>query len=60
MTQPFGSDRPGRVKKSKSRGGSGDDGENDDQEHEDEFLRSLPRQSLRDVVVDVISSTENQ
>ena len=32
MAQPFGSDRSGRVKwKSKSRGGSGDDGEDDDQ-----------------------------
>ena len=32
MAQPFGNGRPGRVKrKSKSRGGSGDDGEDDDQ-----------------------------
>ena len=32
MVQPFGNGRPGRVKRrSKSRGGSSDDGEDDDQ-----------------------------
>ena len=32
MTQPFGSDRPGRVKSKRKPGGSsGDDGEDEDQ-----------------------------